>query len=267
MNKILLLIVFFSCCNFLQAQINLEEKIKQKIEQQDFNTTRTNKERNNLDNNKKSAKPASAPTPPASEAAPEEMEMSSPNKPAETYVFDDYLAYKIESNKKVDTIRYYFGATAVMTMIDGNQTAIMDIPNKLMIMLNDEDMTAMVISTAMMEKYAQNANQNAAPSNPPVKTGKSKKILGYSCFEYKMENEKKEVQYFWICETIEINYSALASFTKDELTKKVASSTKGVMLEAFLYNEKGELETHMIATEYLHSKTEKSLKAYTIQQF
>lgn len=268
MKKILLFIVLFNCYNALQAQINLEEKIKQKVEQQDFNTTRNNKERNSLDNNnKKSTKPAAAPAPAPSSAAPSESVSPPQNKPAEVYVFDDYLAYKIESKKKVDTMRYHFGPNAVMTEVKGTSPAIMDVTNKLMIILNDDDMTAMVISTARMEKFAQEASQKSAPSNPPVKTGQTKQILGYLCHEYKMENEKKEVQYFWICESIAVNYSALASFTKDELTKKVAATTKGVMLEAFLYNAKGELETHMIATEYKHSRVEKSIKAYTIQQF
>jgi|GEM_PF-1591505 len=280
---LLVLVSFFSFTGISFSQEGLMKNIsgaaKDKLKNQDFNSTRSNKEKGMLQNERKSAPaPAASPAPPVeadTTTAPANPETASPGTAVtdykQSYSFQKKLVYETGklggSKEKTETISYYYGEGAVM-IIDGDKTdmvTISDFDNEAAITFDEKNKTATVMSTRwatqMAEKYAKDEELTI------TKTGNTKKILGYNCEEYiVLDKKNKYVQ--WVTSDIRIDYSkAMATMVKNMHMKIDGSDMRGqtLLMEMTSYNlKKDEAEFHMIMTEYKEEATEKSLAGYAV---
>lgn len=136
-----------------------------------------------------------------------------------SYNFDAYIQMEITSYKKngkldeqilYDNYLHKQDADYAMVFKDkGNQsTIIFDTKNGAMLILSDSDGEKTGFATGFdPETLAENAEayveeeEYDMDSYKPVKTGKTKNILGYSCDEYLVEDEETEV-HMWVSEKL-----------------------------------------------------------------
>jgi len=297
MKTILLLALVILGVNQVSAQEILKSiggAAKNKVEQQDFNTTRSNKERNSL-LNKRSSKQGSSPESPSpaspggaaaggtmdvdSAATEEKVEGTSETPVAsgtykQEYSFGGKISYKIEDLKKAkeSTMSYYYSEGALWMLNDAGgatTSAISDYENEVMIMLNDKDNTAMVMSmewsNKMAGKMADN-HQEKVGKTTVTKTGATKVILGYTCTEYLATNEDGSKTDFWVTTEAAFENSTIAqSITKNMKTAPEGEYGEGgLMMEFTSYNKKSEAEMHMIMTEFNKDAVTKSLAGYKV---
>jgi hypothetical protein len=273
------------CCLFLftvSAQSGVLKTIggaaKTKAEQQDFNTTRSNKDRLNEDRKKSSPAPA-APAP-AAEATPDSTAAATPATPvtpsvfgqtnySNSYTFGQKLVYETEDlNDSKDTkasVTYFYSDGAIMSVASDNEmTVIMDFQNESMITFDEKNKTAMAMSTRWASKMAAKQVEKHSGETTVTKTGQTKEILGYQCEEYIIQGKTKSV--CWITSAIKLDYAkTMAAISKGNPDSKAdAFSAQGLMVEVTSYNKKGEAETHMILTEFKEETTVKELGGYKV---
>ncbi|OGS79123.1 MAG: hypothetical protein A3D31_03905 [Candidatus Fluviicola riflensis] len=242
---------------------------KSKVEQQDFNSTRTNKEK--LDDNDR---PRSAPAPsPASEAAQPEVDstqapMTSSGTPAagydQSYTFSQKITYEMQDLSKPKTeklnMTHFYSDNAIMSVTGTEMNIIFDFTHESMIMLNEKEMTAMVMSSSMAVGMANKQAEESGTATM-VKTGKTKKILGYNCDEYLITDEK-HTSNCWV--TSEIGIDGTKAAKAMGVPQTAGENGKGIMMEFTSFDKKGVAETYMIMTEYKEESTTKSLSSYKI---
>ncbi len=271
-----LIVSFLSSVTFGQEGLikSIGNTAKEKANAQDFNTTRNNKERGNLREEKKSKQaepaPASAPAPESSEpAAPVEPEASGEYQAS--YTFTSSVTYSMENSKKPgesQTINYNFGDQVIkMEAVGQFMSSIIDSKNGVMIMLNEKEKTAMVMSTKAMEAAMkqQQMNQGEKPEAKVTKTGRTKTILGYKCEEVLIESDKKtEV---WITKDAGIDVSntfANMNKTSQSQIPNEAFTEGGMLMEMNGYDTAGKLEVHMIVTALSKESKTVNIGAYKI---
>lgn len=287
MKNLLLLGMFVSLTTSLSAQDVLRaigSAAKQKAEQQDFNATRSNRDKNGLQNKKASkisseSEPASSPPPPPApepevKDTTEELPVqTNPGKYSTSYTFDGKYSYDIEDlkRKKTSKITSYYSDGALWMVTPGEtSSSIVDYTNEVMIMLEDKDKTGMVMSTQWANKMAANQVEKEADKNGEMKvekTGKTKVILGYTCEEWIASDNESKTE-MWVTNEAGMNHDRMtASMTK--YMKSVPANMKGeqfgMMMEMTSYNSKGVAETHMIMTEFDKTSLTKSLTEYKLQ--
>lgn len=279
--KILLLLLAISLSSVaLYGQNGLLKSIgsaaKSKVEQQDFNSTRTNKEK--LDDSDR-PKTTSAPSPSRSAEPAEsvidstetqEMPQGGKGGYDPSYTFSQKITYEMQDLKKSKsdkmTMTHFYSDGAIMSVNgEAEMNIIFDFGHESMIMLNEKEMTAMVMSTAMSVAMA---NKQAEESGTPtiVKTGKTKKILGYNCVEYLITDEK-HISNVWVTSEIGIDGTKAAkAMGVPQTSNSLGEDGKGIMMEFTSYDKKGTAETHMIMTEYKEEATTKSLAGYAVTE-
>ena len=137
------------------------------------------------------------------------------------YSFDAYIQMEITYYKKngnvdneivYDNYLHKEDADYAMEFVDGNDKSIIifDTKNSAMLILANSDGEKTGFATtidpeAMAERAEAYAEENEEDidmdSYRPVKTGKTKQILGYSCDEYLVEDEETEV-HMWVSEKL-----------------------------------------------------------------
>ena len=137
------------------------------------------------------------------------------------YSFDAYIQMEITNYKKngnvdneivYDNYLHKEDADYAMEFADGNDKSIIifDTKNSAMLILANSDGEKTGFATtidpeAMAERAEAYAEENEEDidmdSYRPVKTGKTKQILGYSCDEYLVEDEETEV-HMWVSEKL-----------------------------------------------------------------
>jgi hypothetical protein len=133
------------------------------------------------------------------------------------YSFDAYIQMEISNYKKngklddqvvYDNYMHKEDADYAMEFKDGDDksTMIYDTGNKAMLIMTDSDGEKSGFATTIdPEAMAQRSEANVDESDvaPPnfKKTGNTKKILGYSCDEYLVEDEESEV-HMWVSEKL-----------------------------------------------------------------
>jgi len=136
-----------------------------------------------------------------------------------SYSFDAYIQMEITNYKKngkldeqilYDNYLHKQDADYAMVFKDkGNQSIIIfDTKNGAMLILSDSDGEKTGFATGFdPETLAENAEafveeeEYDMDSYKPIKTGKTKNILGYSCDEYLVEDEETEV-HMWVSEKL-----------------------------------------------------------------
>lgn len=276
MKALLLVLIAFFASSALFGQEALIKSIgntaKEKANAQDFNTTRNNKERGNLMDGKKSKDspaPASAPAESSEQAAPVEAEPSGEYQAS--YTFTSSVSYKIETASKPgqsQTINYDFGDQVIKMAANQDMSSIIDSKNGVMIMLNNKEKTAMVMSTKAMEAAMkqQQMSQGEKPAAKITKTGRTKTILGYKCEEILIESEGKKTE-VWITKDAGIDVSnTFANMNKTSASQipNEAFTEGGMLMEMNAYDAAGKVETHLLATALSKDPKTVNIGAYKI---
>lgn len=272
--KALLLALIVSCLasvGFGQQGLvkSIGNTAKEKANAQDFNTTRNNKERGNLMDVQKSGEAAPAPaSAPAESASPAETEPSGDYQAS--YTFTSSVSYKIESAKnpgESQVINYDFGDQVIKMAATPDMSSIIDSKNGVMIMLNNKEKTAMVMSTKAMEAAMkqQQMSQGEKPAAKITKTGRTKTILGYKCEEMLIETDKKtEV---WITKDAGIDVSntfANMNKTSQSQIPNEAFTEGGMLMEMTGYDAAGKMEVHMLITALSKESKSVNIGSYKI---
>lgn len=185
------------------------------------------------------------------------------------YAFTKKISYKITDKKDQTTdITYYFGdnGSILMEFGDVKTRSIMDVTNEVMITLDDERKTAMVVSTSfankMMAKKVASHNDNVTIT----KTGETKQILGYHSEKY-LVADKKTSSEVWLSKQVDFNNKAfvqsLSQRTGIDMNNENMSDY-GFLMESIQYDKKGRLETVMTLTEYNDVQVSVNLSNYEV---
>ncbi len=126
-------------------------------------------------------------------------------------------------------------------------TTILDDKNQAMIMLMEDQKIAQVISMEKIKDIAVNENSdetNLETSKPNIKkTGRSKKILGYQCDEFKTITEEGKST-VWITKELSIYHKNMFSNLNISLGgdqfNNYPDAVKGLMMEMYFEGENGE---------------------------
>lgn len=286
MKTIATLLLVFCITSGLDAQEILKtigKGAKNKVEQQDFNTTRSNKEKSNLQRSKSSSPELAPPPPPAPESeAPAETDSSAvvPTSTSgdlkynESYTFEGTMTYDMEDLKKAkkNTMSYRYANGAICTeMPEANSSSIYDYVNETMIMFDEKAKSATVMSASFMNKTTAKAAENHAEKvgkTTITKTGKTKQILGYNCDNYLSTSEDGSKTDFWVTTELTVdNTKMIESLTKNmQVGTEVEGDypSSGIMMEFTGYDKKGVGETHMIMTAYDKASFTKALAGYRV---
>jgi hypothetical protein len=185
------------------------------------------------------------------------------------YSFDAYIQMEITNYKKngsVDGQIIYDNyvskdaADYAMEFVDGKDksTIIFDTKNYAMLILADSDGERTGFATSidpeamaeLAEDYAEeNEEEIDIDSYRPVKTGKTKEILGYSCDEYLIEDEESEI-HMWVSEKLgkDIRKEWMNNQQTFGSMFTHAYALNGMVLEYDLIEKNGE-KTIMLVTE------------------
>ena len=283
---LLVVSLFGTVANAQELLRKVGQTAKNKVEQQDFNTTRNNKEKSNNLNEQKASPappaPAAEPTPPAgsenqgmdSATAVQMANMQSSKDLAykDSYDFNGKVTYAIEDLKKgkKTTITYHYSQDALCTeTAEMKNSSIFDYTNEVMITFDEAAKTATVMSAGFMNKATAQASDNyneKVGGTTITKTGLTKKILGYNCENYIATNGDGSKTDFWITTDISIDNDKLIATTMRNMKTQPGGDmpTSGVMMEFTSYNTKSVAETHMIMTDYNTALFTKALANYTV---
>jgi hypothetical protein len=279
----ILSLVSFAISSFGFAQSTLlkgvEDAAKKKVEAQDFNTTRSNRERNHYSGKESQQAEPPVAAPPASESAPTPVE--TPSESAEplssssyqaTYNFDALLTYSMESykgdNVSKESITYLFGdQTAAFRIADKKMFMIYDPKNNSMVMIDEDKKTATVMPLSMFEQVMNGAAATKNTNESTItKTGNTKVILGYTCDEYTVVGETKST--IWITQTATgiVSTKNFADLFKNINPHSGSDkfNNEGLMLESITTDKDGKKQVHITATELKKTVETKNIGAYKI---
>jgi hypothetical protein len=168
----------------------------------DFNRSRSNKEKNDLDKNN-----SQKTTEGSSEGSSEDVIEESAPVPLEgtgekidlTYNFNFLIGYESitysgteESERK--QVTYFFGDSSSLFSTNGN-LLLNDLRNKKTFILNEESKTG--FSTPYLENSAEAIGDINREIYAFKKTGNTKDIMGYRCEEYVLMRENKKLMTLW----------------------------------------------------------------------
>lgn len=202
-----LLVLFFSNVVFLlSAQVDLEEQAKGKLEQQDFNTTRSNKERGASRNPKKKSKVHSEsmpPPPPPPAVPPPPVDSSAMQLEWYEFEFNHQLDYQLihtaPAPRDFIDLKIIYGRTACWVEEKGKSTfTIQDfLRNKLFLV----DTLAKTVKISPL-----NPINSTLETHTFKTTGEKKSIDGIVCQEYNDQLvEKSEHTVIWVAESLALD--------------------------------------------------------------
>ncbi len=201
------------------------------------------------------------------------------------YSFDAYIQMEINTYKKngnlddqvvYDNYLHKEAADYAMEFKDGNDksTIIFDTKNSAMLILaeNDGEKTgfATTIDPEAMAELAEdyvdeNEEEVDMDSYRPIKTGKTKEILGYSCEEYLLEDENTEV-HMWVSE--KLGKEMRKEWMKNKQTFGSmfthAYALNGMVLEYDVIEESGEKTVMQVTNIDMNHSHSVNTSGYTI---
>mgnify|MGYP005988542533 CR=1 FL=1 len=258
MKNILCLVFCVFFVQFTNAQ--LFEELKSRLKKtattkaSDFNTSRSNKEKNVNSNN------LSEPVSGEGKGNVEEERNENPTK-VETNEESEYDfivrgAYNWLSpgSGKEVAINYSVGENAYCIHNEGSKR-IHDVKNKKIVMLNDPSMVAFVMDDEVKPV------QSTKKEDVMRATGRSKTILGYNCLEYELIGQNSSI---WISENMNLSPKLLASYRQMEssflgLSYSTLSGLNGLVMEL---RSKQKPDSHFVLSSFSLQAEKVNLKAY-----
>lgn len=237
-------------------------KEKGKNEASDFNSSRSNREKGNINDDKKNSTVA--------DSSSASSKVSTVEK---SYTFDLNIVYEMQDLKKKKeektTMNSYYSENAMMNIVDENNSSIFDVKNKVMIMIDEKGKSAMAMSSEMMMRGMDKNVEEENSKYTITKTGNKKVIMSYNCEEVIATNtETGEKTVMWYTKDVKNDFAV--KFGNQMMGGSKASSNMpnsdkdGVMMEMTSYDKKGVAEFHMIMTKFELAKTVKDLSTYRI---
>ena len=185
-----------------------------------------------------------------------------------TMIVENYHK-KQESN----TLKQSYGEQALLSLIDDAPGPVIhDLKNNSAIILNPEEQTARIMSLAWMQKMMGDTTVSTSSLQPKVtKTGQSKLMNGYTCFEYTIAHEKTNI-IAWFAPEVDFNYqdymrgfSKMFSHKKTQNPVGLLNSDFGYVMQMTAY-KKGKKTTSMTVIELSKDVITYDLSQYTIQK-
>jgi hypothetical protein len=200
---LVLLIIFISSSLF--AQVDLEEQAKGKLEQQDFNTTRSNKERGGNRNPKKKAKSQAEAMPPPPPAPMPEPTKDSNDVHLDWYQFEFHHAFEYHlintapSPRDKIELKMIYGKSACWVEEKGNSIIIIQdfLKGKLFLV----DTSAKTVKVEPLE-----SSNSTLETHIFETTNEKKQIDAITCLEYTDKSiNKNDHTVIWVADTLELD--------------------------------------------------------------
>lgn len=175
------------------------------------------------------------------------------------YIFPITATIEVEdlnANLKKTTMKQGYGKeTLINEMETDGDPFIIDMKNQSAVLLNINQGTAQVMSLKWMEQMMGNApeNEDEAKDKIPtvIKTGRTKVMNGYTCYEYNITFEGGKIN-AWYAPDVTFDYqdylrgmSKLFSKKKEDNPLQLLSTDYGYIMEMTLYNSENKKQTSM----------------------
>ena len=164
-----------------------------------------------------------------------------------------------------------YGKGAILAeMTEQNMKMITDFDNEAAIMLQDK--TARVMSLSFMKKMMHQKTGNTEENNTAKmeKTGKTKTLNGYLCYQYLITDKNTKVD-AWFAPNVNFSYQDYLSGLNKMFGNKKANavsllnSGKGYVMEMTMF-QKGEKQTEMKVVKLEEKPITINLSDYTIEK-
>ncbi|MCE3296465.1 MAG: hypothetical protein K0R65_2179 [Crocinitomicaceae bacterium] len=212
----------------------------------DFNRTRSNKEKNDLNNNSNKSTEQNAVEDMEEESSPSPLENENPAETIDiTYHFNYMLAYEAsnyvpEGETTTRQMAYYFGDSCSLFTSEGS-LMLNDLRTKKSLMLSEE------AKTGFPAIYMQDQAEAIGNINREIyaykKTGQVKNIMGYASEEYVLMRENSIISSIWSAiENPLLQYKLDPKFLTDQMIMGVNSMNpdpNGLLMEYNQYNDEG----------------------------
>ena len=154
---------------------------------------------------------------------------------------------------------------------------IMDFKNKSAVMVNEEEKTVQAFSLDMMSKFKGKAEPEPSADDIEdidiVKTGKTKTILGYTCYEYIMNNEDGKMV-SWHAPDVKFDYIGLMENFTDlvDLSSNLniaqqPEMPQGYLMEMTMFKPDGSKQSHYEVISIDENNRTIDLDGYSVQKF
>lgn len=170
-----------------------------------------------------------------------------------------------KSKQEISTMEQSYGKEAIMSALEEPKNWIInDLKNQTAIIIDPTQNTARIMSMAWMKKMMEQT-PTQEETNDKVnfyKTGATKKLNGYTCYQYIIEDEDTKVD-AWFAPDVKFNYQDyLSGFNKMFGNKKnntvsLLNKGNGYMMEMTTF-QKGKKQSHVLITSL--SETPKTIK-------
>lgn len=173
-----------------------------------------------------------------------------------------------ENNKRVDEMTQSYGENAMYAIVKKTPNPILtDFKNEIAILLDLNAKTAQVMSLSWMKKMGQMGQTETEADNSRTsisKTGNTKTMNNYKCYEYKIANQNTTIN-AWLAPDVTFSYKDyLQGFTKmvgSEISN--LPQDKGYIMQMDIY-ENGILLTKMEVTALSETPINVDLSKYTV---
>jgi hypothetical protein len=171
-----------------------------------------------------------------------------------------------------------YGKDCLLTLTEETEgPMIMDFKNKSALMVNEKEKVVQAFSLDMMDKFMKKQDNSTTSEDYSdieiTKTGKSKKILGYTSYEYIMISDGDKM-ISWHAPDLEFNYmETLGSFMNNfdidsESTEAPPfDMPQGYLMEMTMFNSEGKKENHYEVISISENVKTIDLKGFSVQKF
>lgn len=153
------------------------------------------------------------------------------------------------------TMKQGYGKQSLITeMESGNTPIIVDMKNQSAVMLDIKAGTAQVMSLDWMEKMmgGNNTTEETSTNQPKVvKTGKTKKINGYTCYEYNIFHEAGKIN-AWFAPDVKFEYqdylrgmAKMFSKKAEENPSQLLNTQYGYVMEMTAFTKQNKKQSSM----------------------
>ncbi len=163
-----------------------------------------------------------------------------------TYTFNIKATIQIidytKRNKEPIQILQSYGKNVIMIEIENpKNTIISDFDNEAAIMFDSKSKTAKVMSLSFMKRMSNKNNTSQKDTAKMVKTGKSKKINGYSCYQYIITDQDSKID-AWLAPNVKFDYQDYLSGinkmfgNKKSNTASLLNNGKGYVMKMTMFD-------------------------------
>lgn len=200
----------------------------------------------------------------------------------DSYSFYMHVVIKMEDYEEKEPpmeMTQAYGENCMLTVTEETEegSMIMDFKNKSAVMINEEEKTIMAFSLDMMSKFKGNSEPEPSANDIEdfdiVKTGKTKSILGYTCYEYIMNNEDGKM-ISWHAPDVKFdylelmgNFSSLMNINTNLNTEQLPNMPHGYLMEMTMFKPDGSKQSHYEVISIDENNRTINLDGYSVQKF